>query len=136
MYIKDVRSGEIRLYGEDPHDSLKISKDGRTLSYYNLHCAEGSEYGDYRFCVDRDGNVPEEDEILSAHGADAYFNIGGCYLKSDVEDAFSALERFVKESSLDIHHVDIGKGTGYIRAEKVIEKLHEQLEKIRKGGDD
>ena len=75
-YIKDLQTGEIRKYGTDKHDSLKISGDGRTLSYYNLHCGEGSIYGSYRFC-EEDGSVPEELTDLVAYGADCFFNIGG-----------------------------------------------------------
>ena len=76
MYIKDLTNGTVRRYGTNVHDSLQISDDGRTLSYENLQNGDGSRYGDYRFC-DSDGQVPEEDEVLVKHGANAYFNIGG-----------------------------------------------------------
>lgn len=77
MYIKDMETGEVRKYGLDCHDSLMISNDGRTLSYYNLQNGDGSAYGEYRFVVDEEGHTPEEDDVLIRHGADAYFNIGG-----------------------------------------------------------
>lgn len=76
MYIKDLTSGKVREYGADNHDALRVSHDGRTLSYANLQNGDGSRYGDYRFC-DKDGLIPEEDKVLIKHGADAYFNIGG-----------------------------------------------------------
>ena len=76
MYIKDLITGKVRLYGTNKHDSLIISDDGRTLSYSNLQNGDGSQYGDYRFC-DKDGLIPSEDEVLIKHGADSYFNIGG-----------------------------------------------------------
>ena len=76
MYIKDMTNGTVRRYGTNVHDSLQISEDGRTLSYENLQNGDGSRYGGYRFC-DSDGKVPEEDEVLVKHGANAYFNIGG-----------------------------------------------------------
>ena len=76
MYIKDMTNGKVRKYGADHHDSLRISNDGRTLSYEHLQNGDCSRYGGYRFC-DEDGMIPEEDEVLMMHGADAYFNIGG-----------------------------------------------------------
>ena len=76
MYIKDLTNGNVRLYGTNHHDALRISKDGRTLSYENLQNGDGSRYGDYRF-TDGEGRTPEEDEELAEYGADAYFNIGG-----------------------------------------------------------
>lgn len=76
MYIKDLQTGHVRKYGSDRHDSLRISDDGRVLSYYNLQNGDGSQWGDYRFCDD-EGHTPEEDETLAKYGADAYFNIGG-----------------------------------------------------------
>lgn len=77
MYIKDMQTGKIRLYGSDPHDSLMISDDGRSLTYYNLQCGEGSKYGDFRFVTDEEGHIPSEDETVMKYGADTYFNIGG-----------------------------------------------------------
>lgn len=77
MYIKDLTNGVVRRYGGNIHDSLRISSDGRTLSYANLQNGDGSRYGDYRFVVDENGETPEEDEVLRVYGADAYFNIGG-----------------------------------------------------------
>lgn len=76
MYIKDMTNGTVRKYGTDHHDSIRISNDGRTLSYANLQNGDGSRYGGYRFC-DEDGKIPEEDEVLMKYGADAYVNIGG-----------------------------------------------------------
>lgn len=83
MYIKDMQNGTVRKYGSDHHDSLQISEDGRTLSYENLQNGDGSHYGDYRFVTDENGKIPGEDLDLIAHGADAYFNIGG--FKKDIE---------------------------------------------------
>ena len=36
MLIKDMQTGSIHEYGTNCHDSLRISDDGKTLSYYNL----------------------------------------------------------------------------------------------------
>lgn len=83
MYIKDLQSGEIRKYGTNCHDSLRITDDGRMLSYENLQNVDGSRYGDYRFVTDENGKIPGEDLDLIAHGADAYFNIGG--FKKNIE---------------------------------------------------
>lgn len=77
MYIKDLHTGLVRKYGTNRHDSLRISNDGRFLTYENLQCGDGSRYGDYRFVVDEEGHIPKEDEVLAEYGADAYFNIGG-----------------------------------------------------------
>ena len=52
MWIKDMLTGEVRKYGRNHHDSLRISDDGRYLVYENLQNGDGSEYGDYRFVVD------------------------------------------------------------------------------------
>ena len=76
MYIKDMETGRVRPYGSDPHDSLVISEDGTHLYYHNLHNGDSSRAG-YRFVVDETGKIPSEDEVLTRHGADAYFNIGG-----------------------------------------------------------
>lgn len=75
MYIKDMISGKIRKYGTNPHDSLRVSPDGRYLTYENLQNGDGSFGGGYRFC-DEEGKTPEENEIPEAI-IDTYFNIGG-----------------------------------------------------------
>lgn len=68
MKIKDLYSGRIHEYGSNSHDSLVISDDGRSLTYYNLQNGDGSDWGDYRF-------VPYME-------ADAnYWNIGGVKTK-------------------------------------------------------
>ena len=77
MWIKDLLTGDVREYGTNCHDSLRISDDGRTLSYENLQNGDGSRYGDYRFVTDENGNVPKDDECYLKYGAEAYFNIGG-----------------------------------------------------------
>lgn len=81
MWIKDLSNGRVFRYGHNPHDSLRISDDGRTLSYENLQNGDGSEYGEYRFVTDVNGKTPKEDETLLAYGADAYFDIGGWHIR-------------------------------------------------------
>lgn len=76
MLIKDLQSGTVRKYGSDCHDSLAISQDGRTLSYYNLQCGEGSQYADFRFVME-DGEVPQDSHTPDAMHCACYFNIGG-----------------------------------------------------------
>jgi hypothetical protein len=81
MYIKDTYTGNVRKYGTDMHDSLRISNDGTCLTYHHLQCGDGSIEGDkehsgFLFCDD-EGHTPEEDEVLCRNGADAFFNIGG-----------------------------------------------------------
>lgn len=73
MFIKDLQSGIVRKYGTNPHDSLRISPDGRTISYENLQNGDGSRWGAYRF-TDEEGRTPEENEEIVT---DAYFDIGG-----------------------------------------------------------
>lgn len=75
MKIKDLQSGNIFEYG-GCHDSLAISQDGRTLSYYNLQNGDGSKYGDYRFVME-DGEVPADSKTPDAIHAECYFDIGG-----------------------------------------------------------
>lgn len=76
MKILDTQTGDIQEYGADGHDSLRVSQDGRTLSYYNLQNGDGSAYGDYRFVCD-DNKVPAESETADARHANVFFNIGG-----------------------------------------------------------
>lgn len=76
MKIKDMMNGSVRAYGENPHDSLTISQDGRTLAYYNLQNGDGSRAGDYRFVMD-DGLVPRLSLTEDAKNGAWYANIGG-----------------------------------------------------------
>ena len=91
MLIKDLETGIVREYGKDCHDSLAISPDGRTLSYYNLQCGEGSRYGCFRFVME-DGKVPDDSQTPDAMYAECYFNIGGFpsvkQIKADVINEF------------------------------------------------
>ena len=76
MKILDLQTGNIHEYGDNPHDSLYVSNDGRYLTYYNLQNGDGSGVGDYRFVCD-DDKVPAESETADAIHAEVYFNIGG-----------------------------------------------------------
>lgn len=62
MIIKDMSTGHAHEYGTNPHDSLIVSEDGRSLAYYNLQNGDGSRFGDYRFVGD---------------DQEGYWNIGG-----------------------------------------------------------
>ena len=75
MLIKDLQSNRVFEYG-GCHDSLSISEDGRTLSYYNLQNGDGSNYGDYRFVME-DGKIPAESETADAIYGCSYFDVGG-----------------------------------------------------------
>lgn len=75
MLIKDLQSNSVFEYG-GCHDSLSISEDGRTLSYYNLQNGDDSEYGDYRFVME-DGKIPAESETADAIYGCSYFDVGG-----------------------------------------------------------
>ena len=85
MWIRDNEAKEnaVRMYGTNPHDSLVVSQDGRTLSYYNLQNGDGSIGGGYSF-TDEDGNIPVD--IEDAYDNTVYFNIGGF---GKVEDKIS-----------------------------------------------
>lgn len=73
MNIYDTTNGKTHIYGSNCHDSLVVSEDGRTLSYYNLQNGDGSAYGDYRIVTEM-GLIPSEDTSLE----DLYYaNIGG-----------------------------------------------------------
>ena len=85
MWIKDMLTGEVRKYGSNHHDSLRISDDGRYLVYANLQNGDGSENGDYRFVVDEKGNIPSEDKTLMKYGADAFFDIGGTFMRGKTD---------------------------------------------------
>lgn len=84
MKILDTQTGDIQEYGADGHDSLRVSQDGRTLSYYNLQNGDGSAYGDYRFVCD-DNKVPAESETADARHANVFFNIGGWHKRAKGE---------------------------------------------------
>ena len=92
MWIKDLQGNIIREYGTNSHDSLMISDDGRTLSYYNLQCGDGSRFGDYRFVIDENGVVPQDDFELTKYGADAYANIGGFKDRKLIADLVEMIE--------------------------------------------
>lgn len=79
MFIRDNETNRVRAYGINPHDSLVISQDGSTLSYYNLQNGDGSIGGGYSF-TDEDGNIPKEVENLEGL---PFFNIGGFNTVSD-----------------------------------------------------
>lgn len=112
MYIKDLgmKQPVIRPYGSNHHDSLRISPDGRTLSYENLQNGDGSRWGDYRFC-DEEGHTPEEDPVLTEYGADAYFNIGGFMDANDEEilKLFYGMTESMQKAVKDIMLVSNGK---------------------------
>ena len=76
MKILDLQTGRVHEYGDNPHDSLYVSNDGRYLTYYNLQNGDGSGLGDYRFVCD-DDKIPAESETADAIHAEVYFNIGG-----------------------------------------------------------
>lgn len=76
MKILDLQTGRVHEYGDDPHDSLYVSNNGRYLTYYNLQNGDGSNLGDYRFVCD-DDKIPAESETADALHAEVYFNIGG-----------------------------------------------------------
>ena len=76
MKILDLQTGNIHEYGTNGHDSLAVSQDGRTLSYYNLQNGDGSDLGDYRFVCD-DDKIPAESQTADALHCEVYFNIGG-----------------------------------------------------------
>lgn len=80
LYIKDLQTGKVRLYGTNSHDSLRISEDGTCLSYENLQNGDGSLYGEYRLCDNPDGLLPEENECVEARFM-TYADIGGTDLK-------------------------------------------------------
>lgn len=100
MYIKDTYTGNVRKYGTDQHDSLRISNDGTCLTYEHLQCGDGSIEGDkehsgFLFCDD-EGYTPEEDEVLCRYSADTYFNIGGW---EEPPKWIPVSERFPEESN-------------------------------------
>ena len=107
MHIKDLETGRVFEYGTDRHDSIKISRDGCHLEYRNLQNGEGSgEYGCYRFVVDEDGCIPDEDEDLVKHGADAYFDIA---LAGLVKEKDVVTKRQIRHALEWILHMNDGK---------------------------
>lgn len=93
MWIKDTRSGKVRPYGIDSHDALRISENGRHLSYENLQNGDGSEGGGYLFCGEN-GEMPAQSEAWTEYGARMYADIGGdaalAELRHQIVDLFRA----------------------------------------------
>lgn len=119
MLIKDLQCGVVFEYGHNSHDSLTISGDGRTLSYYNLQNGDGSQYGDYRFVME-DGEVPNESNTAEAMNGCCYAHIG--YTDKDFDKGYEqgraeAVEYLVLN--------------GYIRYGFEAEYLLEQMGKIK-----
>lgn len=92
LYIKDLRTGKVRLYGTNSHDSLRISEDGTCLSYENLQNGEGSLYGEYRLCDNPEGLLPEENECIEARFM-TYADIGGTDLEQRNEGEWVLISR-------------------------------------------
>lgn len=122
MYIKDNVTGTARLYGTNCHDSLKISEDGKYLTYYNLQCGEGSKYGGFSFVVDENGTLPKDDEVLVKHGAEAYFNIGGWPNINDVLDRIREEIDQKQYDFMDDKDYDEGIRFGLMLAYQIIDK--------------
>lgn len=80
MYIKDLTTGKVREYGADKHDALRVSEDGKSLSFEHLQNGDGS-YGNYRFC-EEDGRIPME---ITEAPVDVYFNIGGFTIPNEIK---------------------------------------------------
>jgi hypothetical protein len=117
MYIKDTYTGNVRKYGTDMHDSLRISNDGTCLTYHHLQCGDGSIEGDkehsgFLFCDD-EGHTPEEDEVLCRNGADAFFNIGG-WKEPVIDKARAEIEK------LQTYKMFIGEKTVYVERDDVL----------------
>lgn len=102
MKILDLQTGTVHKYGSNQHDSLAISEDGRTLSYYNLQNGDGSSLGDYRFVMD-DNKIPSESQTADALHCESYFNIGGFDKSLDVDERiFKIADNYGVNSQLDI----------------------------------
>lgn len=108
--IKDLTNGTVRDYGDDHHDSLSISQDGRYLTYYNLQNGDGSRFGEYRFVMD-DEEVPEDSTTAEAMNGCCYFNVGGfqncnkcdipeSYIQERINEELKKIIKELKESDL------------------------------------
>lgn len=130
MLIKDLETGSVREYGKDCHDSLAISPDGRSLSYYNLQCGEGSRYGCYRFVME-DGEVPDDSQTPDAIHAQCYFNIGGFpNVKQIRAEVLKEVEATMYHEAFEVSHEEDGlqmwNSGNWIRY-KLFEKVMKQL---------
>lgn len=74
--IRDNETGEVFEYGTNGHHALRISEDGKCLSFENLHNGAGSEGGGYSFVLE-DGKTPEGSDSDDAMYGMTYANIGG-----------------------------------------------------------
>lgn len=92
--ILDLQSGHIHEYGTNSHDSLRISEDGKSLSYCNMQNSDGSMYGDYRFVMD-DGKIPAESQTADALHAECFFNIGGFGNGDKTSVSLACIERAI-----------------------------------------
>lgn len=94
IYIKDMATGEIFLFGTDVHDSLYIDKHGN-IQYINLQNSLSTETKEQMFNDLRKRDYPyrfvrydEQDkkeitpEYLHKNRLDKYISIYDCYLKT------------------------------------------------------
>lgn len=120
MKILDTQTGDIQEYGADGHDSLRVSQDGRYLTYYNLQNGDGSGVGDYRFVCD-DNKVPAESETADARHANVFFNIGGWHKRPQGECENCDFRKF-SETFID-GVVDLMNKNGITSVEQLSELL-------------
>ena len=69
-------------------------------------CRTEKAYGCYRFVVDEDGCIPDEDEDLVKHGTDAYFDIA---LAGLVKEKDVVTKRQIRHAMEWILHMNDGK---------------------------
>ena len=137
MKIKDLTTGQVFEYGSNRHHALRISDDGRTLSFEHLQNGDGSRYGDYRFVDDDEEKIPSE--IEDEYGADSYFNIGGFgkqvnrmkevfdKLISRLEEEIEKHSRMKKESnSLHKMHYHMGIIDAYNKEIEIVNQVAEE----------
>lgn len=82
LKIRDNENGIVFEYGSDKHHSLRISEDGKSLTFENLKNGDGSVGGGYSFVLE-DGKTPEESDSSDAMYGCTYANIGGFKNTSD-----------------------------------------------------
>lgn len=106
MWIKDNEGGYVHEYGTNRHDSLVVSGDGRTLSYYNLQNGDGSKYGGYVFC-DEDGLTPAEipfmEDVMYANSG-GFGNVEESYAEGYEQAKADIITNIIKKKACMIEH--------------------------------
>ncbi len=139
LFVKDNTNGAAHEYGDSPHDSLLLTKDG-SLHYENLQNCTGTQFPEegYSFC-DENGNVDFE----CPETGDKIYDIGGYKMNFERKGEKKAMKLTKKASDVkriktdngDVYEIDLTpQDMRLIHDEQtrvyVTEDVREQIERM------